>query len=47
MLKKACEAIQTVYTRVTGYYRPTKNFNDGKAQEFKDRKLDNLNGLKS
>lgn len=27
-----------VYSRITGYYRPVKNWNDGKAQEFLDRK---------
>ncbi|MCR5339814.1 MAG: ribonucleoside triphosphate reductase [Saccharofermentans sp.] len=25
------------YSRITGYYRPIKNWNDGKTQEFKDR----------
>ena len=33
-----CGAETEVYSRITGYYRPVKNFNDGKAQEFKDRK---------
>ncbi len=28
-----------VYSRITGYYRPVQNFNDGKAQEFKDRRV--------
>ena len=28
-----------VYSRITGYYRPVQNWNDGKAQEFRDRKL--------
>jgi len=27
------------YSRITGYYRPVQNWNDGKAQEFRDRKL--------
>ena len=27
-----------VYSRITGYYRPVQNWNDGKAQEFRDRK---------
>lgn len=27
-----------LYSRITGYYRPVKNWNDGKAQEFTDRK---------
>lgn len=28
-----------VYSRITGYYRPVKNWNDGKTQEFKERKV--------
>ncbi len=28
-----------MYSRITGYYRPVKNWNDGKSQEFKDRKV--------
>ena len=28
-----------MYSRITGYYRPVQNWNDGKAQEFKDRKV--------
>ena len=31
-----------VYSRITGYYRPVQNWNDGKAQEFKDRKVYNI-----
>ena len=31
---KRCE----VYSRITGYYRPVQNWNDGKSQEYKDRK---------
>ncbi|MCR5565059.1 MAG: ribonucleoside triphosphate reductase, partial [Gammaproteobacteria bacterium] len=27
-----------VYSRITGYYRPLKNWNAGKTQEFKERK---------
>lgn len=27
-----------VYSRVVGYYRPVTNWNDGKREEFKDRK---------
>lgn len=26
-----------VYSRITGYYRPVKNWNDGKTQEYKNR----------
>ena len=32
-----CGAETEVYSRITGYYRPVKNFNDGKAQEYLDR----------
>ena len=34
-----CGEKTEVYSRITGYYRPVQNWNDGKAQEFKDRKL--------
>ena len=34
-----CGKETEVYSRITGYYRPVKNWNEGKAQEFKDRKL--------
>ena len=27
-----------VYSRITGYYRPVQNWNDGKAQEYRDRR---------
>jgi len=33
-----CGAKTEVYSRITGYYRPVQNWNDGKSQEFKDRK---------
>ena len=32
-----CGEKTEVYSRITGYYRPVQNWNDGKAQEFKDR----------
>ena len=32
-----CGAKAEVYSRITGYYRPVQNWNDGKSQEFKDR----------
>lgn len=32
-----CGETTEVYSRITGYYRPVQNWNDGKAQEFKDR----------
>ena len=34
-----CGAPTEVYSRITGYYRPVQNWNDGKAQEYKERKL--------
>ncbi len=33
-----CGQEAEVYSRITGYYRPVKNWNDGKAQEFLDRR---------
>ncbi len=32
-----CGKEAEVYSRITGYYRPIKNWNAGKTQEFKDR----------
>ena len=34
-----CGESAEVYSRITGYYRPVQNWNEGKAQEYKDRKL--------
>ncbi len=34
-----CGESAEVYSRITGYYRPVQNWNDGKAQEYKERKL--------
>ena len=34
-----CGKKTETYSRITGYYRPVQNWNDGKTQEFKDRKL--------
>lgn len=33
-----CGKKAEVYSRITGYYRPIQNWNDGKTQEYKDRK---------
>ncbi|MDD3895597.1 MAG: ribonucleoside triphosphate reductase [Bacilli bacterium] len=33
-----CGEETEVYSRITGYYRPVKNWNDGKAKEYKMRK---------
>ena len=34
-----------VYSRIVGYLRPVEQWNDGKQEEFKDRKLFDNNGL--
>ena len=34
-----CGENAEVYSRITGYYRPVQNWNDGKLQEYKHRKL--------
>ncbi len=33
-----CGERTEVYSRITGYYRPVQNWNDGKSQEFRERK---------
>ncbi len=42
-----CGAETEVYSRITGYYRPVKNWNAGKTQEFKDRRTYKVEGLVS
>ena len=39
-----CGGKTEVYSRITGYYRPVQNWNDGKSQEFKQRKTYQVNG---
>ena len=34
-----CGKNAEVYSRITGYYRPVQNWNDGKSQEYKNRTL--------
>jgi len=34
---KLCKGTASVYTRVSGYYRPVNAFNDGKQQETRER----------
>lgn len=34
-----CGKVCEVWSRITGYYRPVQNWNAGKAQEFKERKV--------
>jgi anaerobic ribonucleoside-triphosphate reductase len=36
-----CGKEAEVYSRITGYYRPVKNWNDGKTSEFNNRKTYN------
>ncbi|MCR5636774.1 MAG: ribonucleoside triphosphate reductase [Clostridiales bacterium] len=37
-----CGKETEVYSRITGYYRPVKNWNNGKSQEYKERKTYNI-----
>ena len=37
-----CGAKTEVYSRITGYYRPVANWNDGKMEEYKNRKTYDL-----
>ncbi len=37
-----CGEKTEVYSRITGYYRPVQAWNDGKAEEYKNRKLYNI-----
>ena len=41
-----CGAKTEVYSRITGYYRPVQNWNDGKAQEYKERKVYDIENSK-
>lgn len=38
-----CGGDTEVYSRITGYYRPVKNWNNGKSKEFKMRRVYDLN----
>ena len=37
-----CGKEAEVYSRITGYYRPVKNWNVGKSQEYKERRTYNI-----
>mgnify|MGYP000612638919 FL=1 len=37
-----CGKRTEVYSRITGYYRPVQNWNDGKAEEYRERKTYNI-----
>ncbi len=41
-----CGKTTEVYSRITGYYRPVQNWNDGKRAEFKDRKVYDIDNSK-
>jgi len=38
-----CGKVVECYSRVCGYHRPVKNWNKGKQEEFKDRKVFKVN----
>ncbi len=35
---KTCDRKTEVFSRVVGYFRPVNNWNEGKKEEFKERK---------
>lgn len=39
-----CGERTEVYSRITGYYRPVSNWNDGKMQEYRDRRSYDIGG---
>ncbi len=41
-----CGKNTEVYSRITGYYRPVQNWNDGKSQEYKERKTYDIQNSK-
>ena len=41
-----CGERTEVYSRITGYYRPVQNWNDGKSQEYKDRAVYDIKNSK-
>ena len=41
-----CGKSTEVYSRITGYYRPVQNWNDGKRKEFEDRREYNIDNSK-
>jgi anaerobic ribonucleoside-triphosphate reductase len=40
--KKKCTAKTEVYSRVVGFFRPVQEWNDGKKEEYKERKEYNI-----
>jgi ribonucleoside-triphosphate reductase len=41
-----CGQETEVYSRITGYYRPVRNWNDGKTEEYKNREKYNIENSK-
>ena len=41
-----CGRATEVYSRITGYYRPVQNWNDGKREEFRERKTYDIDNSK-
>jgi ribonucleoside-triphosphate reductase len=41
-----CDAKVEVWSRVVGFFRPVQQWNDGKQQEFKDRKTFKMGSYK-
>lgn len=37
--KGKCGKVTEVFSRVSGYFRPVKNWNIGKREEFRERKM--------
>ena len=37
-----CGRASEVYSRITGYYRPVQNWNDGKREEYNERRVYNI-----
>lgn len=38
-MTEKCGKKTEVFSRVVGYFRPVDNWNEGKKEEFKDRKM--------
>lgn len=45
--KTKCTAKPEIYSRVVGFYRPVKQWNDGKQEEFRSRKVYEITPEKS
>jgi len=46
-MQKKCNKETEVYSRVVGFYRPTKLWNKGKKEEFKERNEFTLSKINS